>query len=178
MLLSLMRSQNFSFFSVVIYILSVLMVIFLVNPLHECAHGFVAYKLGDNTAKRSGRLTLNPLTHIDYLGSAMMLLIGFGWAKPVPVNSRNFKHPKLGMALTALAGPVSNLLAAVLGGLIYNGILTIMWKNGGITARAIYDSSTFTVSTQVVFQPAFMEYVLMFFQFFMFININHISKWY
>jgi len=77
---------------------------------HELSHGFVAYKLGDNTAKDEGRLTLNPIKHIDIIGLIMMIFAGFGWAKPVPVNMNNFKNPKTGMAVTALAGPVSNLL--------------------------------------------------------------------
>lgn len=77
---------------------------------HELSHGFVAYKLGDNTAKDEGRLTLNPIKHIDIIGLIMMIFAGFGWAKPVPVNMNNFKNPKMGMAVTALAGPVSNLL--------------------------------------------------------------------
>ena len=117
MLISLLRNGG-SFINVIVYILSTLLTIFLVLPLHECAHGFIAHKLGDDTAKREGRLTLNPLVHIDYIGAALMLLVGFGWAKPVPVNSRYFKDPKKGMALTALAGPVSNLLAAIVAGLI------------------------------------------------------------
>lgn len=78
--------------------------------LHELSHGYVAYKLGDNTAKSMGRLTLNPIKHIDVLGLIMMVVFKFGWAKPVPVNMRNFKNPKRDMAITALAGPVSNLL--------------------------------------------------------------------
>lgn len=82
---------------------------------HECAHGFVAYKLGDPTAKHLGRLTLNPIKHIDPLGALCMLLCRFGWAKPVPVRMMNFKKPKTGMAITALAGPVTNLLLAFIG---------------------------------------------------------------
>jgi len=82
--------------------------------IHELAHGFTAYKLGDNTAKSMGRLTLNPIKHIDPIGLLMMLLIGFGWAKPVPVDMRNFKHPKGYMALTALAGPLSNIILAAI----------------------------------------------------------------
>jgi Zn-dependent protease len=81
---------------------------------HELCHGFVAYKLGDPTAKRLGRLTFNPIKHIDPLGLIMMIVARFGWAKPVPVDMRNFKNPKRGMAITALAGPVSNLLLAAL----------------------------------------------------------------
>lgn len=79
---------------------------------HELSHGFIAYKLGDPTAKRLGRLSLNPIRHIDIWGLLMLIVAGFGWAKPVPVNMQNFKHPKRGMALTALAGPASNLLLA------------------------------------------------------------------
>lgn len=81
---------------------------------HEISHGYVAYILGDRTAKNSGRLTLNPIKHMDPLGLLCMILFGFGWAKPVPVNPYFFKNRKLGMALVSIAGPVSNLLMAVL----------------------------------------------------------------
>ena len=82
---------------------------------HETCHGFTSYALGDPTAKRAGRLSLNPVKHIDWMGLAMMVVFKFGWAKPVPVNMLNFKNPKRGMALTALAGPVSNVfLCAVM----------------------------------------------------------------
>lgn len=101
-------------------ILACVVIIFLVLPFHEWAHGFTANLLGDKTAKYSGRLSLNPISHIDPFGAACILLIGFGWAKPVPVNPNNFKHPKIGMAITAAAGPISNLVAAFVGGLIYN----------------------------------------------------------
>lgn len=81
--------------------------------LHELGHGYVAWLLGDNTAKRAGRLTLNPLKHLDMMGFFMLVVAHIGWAKPVPVNMRNFKNPRQGMALTALAGPGMNLLIAV-----------------------------------------------------------------
>lgn len=81
---------------------------------HEISHGYVAYLLGDRTAKNSGRLTLNPIQHMEPLGLLCMILFGFGWAKPVPVNPYFFKNRKLGMALVSIAGPVSNLLMAVL----------------------------------------------------------------
>jgi len=81
--------------------------------VHELAHGFTAYKLGDRTAKDMGRLTLNPIKHIDPIGLLMMLIVRFGWAKPVPVNMYNFKHPKWYMAITAIAGPISNILLAI-----------------------------------------------------------------
>lgn len=87
--------------------------------LHELSHGFIAYRLGDSTAKERGRLTLNPLRHIDVMGFIMMVVFHFGWAKPVPVNMYNFKNPKRGMAITALAGPVSNLLITVVFLLLY-----------------------------------------------------------
>ena len=81
--------------------------------VHETCHGLAAYALGDPTAKRQHRLSFNPLHHIDWLGLLSMLLCGFGWAKPVPVDMRYFKRPKAGMALTALAGPASNFLLAL-----------------------------------------------------------------
>jgi len=78
--------------------------------LHECAHGLMALKLGDTTARDAGRLTLNPLKHLDPVGAIMMVIARVGWAKPVPVNPMNFKDPKNGMALVGLAGPLTNLL--------------------------------------------------------------------
>ena len=87
--------------------------VFLCLTVHETCHGLAACALGDPTAKRMHRLSLNPLHHIDWLGLSMMLLAGFGWAKPVPVDMRYFKKPKTGMALTALAGPVSSFLLAL-----------------------------------------------------------------
>ena len=85
---------------------------------HEFSHGYIAYKLGDHTAARNGRLTLNPLAHLDPIGSLMILFVGFGWAKPVPVNPINFSNPRLDMMKVAFAGPASNLLLAFTGGLI------------------------------------------------------------
>ncbi len=95
------------------------LVLFTAFPIHEFAHGYMAYKLGDNTAKYQGRLTINPFAHLDLWGTIMMLTIGFGWAKPVPINPNNFKNRKLGMALTALAGPVSNLIMAYVAMIVY-----------------------------------------------------------
>lgn len=87
--------------------------------IHELSHGLVAYWMGDPTAKYMGRLTLNPLKHIDIIGALCMLFFRFGWAKPVPVNPNYFKNPRLGMALTALAGPVSNLLLGFIGAFFF-----------------------------------------------------------
>ena len=88
--------------------------IFLCLTVHETCHGLAALALGDPTAKSMHRLSLNPLRHIDWLGLLMMFVAGFGWAKPVPVDLRYFKKPKQGMAITALAGPVSNFVLALL----------------------------------------------------------------
>ena len=91
----------------------------LALSLHEAAHGFVAYKLGDSTAKLYGRLTLNPFKHFDVIGFVMLMLVGFGWAKPVPIDTRNFKKPKRDMAISAVAGPISNLLLALIFALLF-----------------------------------------------------------
>lgn len=135
-MLRALLSGQLNFGSALMQILAVVIIVFLVMPIHELAHGFVAYKLGDNTAKNSGRLSFNPLAHIDPVGAIMILLVGFGWAKPVPVNPRYFKNPKVGMAITALAGPVSNLLCAFVGGLLYNVVWLLAVK--GIMAVWLY----------------------------------------
>lgn len=104
------------------YILSILLGVIpslLCITLHELSHGLVAYWLGDDTAKSRGRLTLNPIKHLDPVGLLMMLVFHVGWAKPVPVNMYKFKNPKRGMAVTALAGPGSNLLIALVFMLLY-----------------------------------------------------------
>ena len=108
-----------------------LFVLFCVLPVHEFAHALVATKLGDQTAKLSGRLTMNPLAHLDLMGTLMILLVGFGYAKPVPVNPRNFKNRKGGMALTAAAGPLSNLLMAVIYMFIYVLVFVKVRPDGG-----------------------------------------------
>lgn len=87
-------------------------ILLIAFPIHECAHALVAKWLGDDTAEKQGRITLNPLKHLDLFGTILMLFAGFGWAKPVPINPNNFKKRKLGMALSSLAGPVSNLILA------------------------------------------------------------------
>ncbi|MEE1186260.1 MAG: site-2 protease family protein [Acutalibacteraceae bacterium] len=109
MLLDLIRGG--SFVNVVISILSSLFIIFCILPVHELAHAFVAHLCGDDTAKWQGRLTFNPVSHIDWFGAAAIILFGFGWAKPVPVNQNNFKNPKLDMALVGIAGPLANIIS-------------------------------------------------------------------
>lgn len=107
--------------------------------LHELSHGVVALRLGDTTAKEAGRLTLNPIKHIDVIGLVMMMLVGFGWAKPVPINPFRFKKPKRGMALTALAGPVTNLLIAVLFLFLFGALYPLRTTAVGRTVVDIVD---------------------------------------
>lgn len=98
--------------------------------VHEAAHALMAYGLGDPTAKERGRLSLNPLRHIDPVGLICMIVCGFGWAKPVPVDSRRFRRPKLGMGLTALAGPLSNVLLAFVM-LLLNSVAQFIFARSG-----------------------------------------------
>ncbi len=92
---------------------------------HEFAHGLIAYKLGDPTARNFGRLSLNPLKHLDPIGTLCMIFFRFGWAKPVPINTRHFKKPRRDMALTALAGPCMNVLLAFVGVILYRVIAVV-----------------------------------------------------
>lgn len=136
-LLSLLRGYHVDLGTVAAQVISILFVILCILPLHELAHAWVANKLGDPTAKLEGRLTFNPLASVDPMGALALLLFGFGWAKPVPVDSRYFRKPKRDMAITALAGPVSNLLAAFVGAVLvavmeafspYNGFTNFVYN--------------------------------------------------
>ena len=112
--------------------------------VHETCHGLVALWLGDQTAKRQGRLSLNPLRHVDPMGLVMMALVRFGWAKPVPIDMSNFKHPKTGMAWTALGGPVSNVILALI----------------ALFVRAcIYPSYLVSDSAVLAYGMLFLEYI-------------------
>lgn len=104
--------SNFNWVSLVSFAFSLIAALLCIT-LHELAHGFAAYRLGDHTAKNAGRLTLNPLRHLDVFGLLMMITVRVGWAKPVPIDMRNFHRPKRDMAITALAGPAANLLISV-----------------------------------------------------------------
>lgn len=112
------------------YILSILAVL-IALAVHEYSHGYVAYKMGDDTAKSFGRLTLNPIKHIDPIGALCMVFFHIGWAKPVPVNPRNFKNYKRGFALTALAGPVSNMVLAIFTAPLYTLLFKLYLSTGG-----------------------------------------------
>ena len=104
------------------------LILFTAFPIHECAHAFAAHLMGDDTAKNQGRMTLNPIKHIDLWGTVLMLFAGFGWAKPVPINPNNFKNRKLGMALSSLAGPVSNLILAYISIILYKVSLIVYFR--------------------------------------------------
>lgn len=131
MLFDLLRNirtgTGVDFWQIAVYILSSLTVIFLTMPVHEAAHAFTADRLGDRTARYQGRLSLNPFNHIDPIGAVCILLFGFGWARPVPVNPNNFKNPKRGMAITAIAGPVSNIIVAFISLLLMNGTEAVLF---------------------------------------------------
>lgn len=146
--------NGFSLPSLITYIFSSLIVIFLTLPFHEFAHGFTAAKLGDPTPRFMGRLTLNPMAHIDWMGAASILIFGFGWAKPVQINQRYFKNPKVDMAITAGAGPVANIFMALTALLLGNVIRLIFGTNGSLYSL-----------------PAFFFYVYFFFYYIAQINI-------
>lgn len=120
--------------------------VFLCLTVHETCHGLAAWALGDPTAKQMRRLSLNPIHHIDWLGLLSMLLCGFGWAKPVPVDMRYFKHPKMGMALTALAGPASNFLLSLLCMLFASRMIHVPWLTG-VWAEGLF---SFLLSTAIL----------------------------
>ncbi len=151
-MLSQLLSGNFTIQTIIAEILAVLVIIFLILPFHEWAHAQTAYLLGDKGIKQRGRLSLNPLSHIDPVGALAMLFIGFGWAKPVPVDARYFKNPKVGMAITAFMGPVANLIAALAGLFVFHTLWCIV-------------PTFFTAG-------GFGSYVLAFLQFYIIVNVN------
>ena len=116
-------------FSYLLELLSSVIPSLICITLHELSHGLVAYRLGDDTAKRAGRLTLNPLKHLDPIGLLMLITVHFGWAKPVPVNMYNFRDPKRGMAITALAGPVSNVVITIVFLFLYGALFVPLQKS-------------------------------------------------
>lgn len=128
MLINILRG-GYSGIAILAGVFASIFVIFCTMPVHEYAHALVATKLGDPTPRLQGRLSLNPMHHVDPIGAVMMVLIGFGYAKPVSVNARNFKNPKVGMALTALAGPCANLLVAMVCLLCKNIVAVISETN-------------------------------------------------
>lgn len=115
-----------------LYVLISVFCVLLSLTLHEFGHGLAAYAMGDKTAKSSGRLSLNPIDHLDPIGALCLFLFGFGWAKPVPVNPYNFKHKKGGMVLTSLAGPITNFIIAFIAMLVMTIIGNVSFSSRGI----------------------------------------------
>lgn len=151
-MLRLILSGGSNVYIIISYVISALTVILIATPVHEFAHSFAALKLGDYTQRYNGRSSLNPLNHIDYIGALCILLFGFGWAKPVGVNARYFKNPKAGMAVTAFAGPLSNIILGFIAYLILT-LLPLAFPN------AVYSSN-------------FLLYFIYFLDFFVTINIS------
>ena len=156
MLLSLLQGGAHSVWDVIFLLLAYAVVIFAMLPVHEFAHAWVAHRLGDPTPRWQGRLTLNPFRHLDLFGTLMILLCGFGYAKPVTVDPRRFstKRMQTGMALTALAGPVSNLLMALLSLGIFKVICLVTGQevfeyNGYLAATSEGISYVYLVLVQV-----------------------------
>lgn len=140
------------------YIISILIAI----AVHEWAHAFAANRLGDPTAQQQGRLTLNPISHIDPIGALMFLIVGFGWAKPVPVNPLYFRSPTRDMAITAIAGPLSNLILAA----VAFFILSLLSGVHGVTAMQLLGgtsggSAAMTIALQILRDSLFVNLALM-----------------
>jgi Zn-dependent protease len=131
-----------------IFIISILLAI----SVHESAHGWMAHRLGDPTAKYSGRITLNPLAHLDLIGTLMFLIVGFGWAKPVPVDPRYFKHYKRDSALTAIAGPISNLILAAIA---FIGLLVVSPEVSGSSVFSVLRSGSDVSVVHMFFSQLF-----------------------
>lgn len=153
-LLSLLSNTTLSFREKLLYGLAVAFAVLLSLSVHELSHGLAAYGLGDKTAKNSGRLSLNPIHHMDPVGALCLFLFGFGWAKPVPVNPWNFRSKKGGMVLTSLAGPISNFILA-------------FFAQFGVV---VLGRMSFASDTQFSFMVATVGYIIC--QYLMFINLG------
>ncbi|MBR2724495.1 MAG: site-2 protease family protein [Ruminococcus sp.] len=165
MLIDLIRDirtyGSVDFTGVLIQLAVMALMIFLILPVHEFAHAGAAYLLGDKDIKHRGRLSLNPLVHIDPFGALCMLLFGFGWAKPVPVNPNRFKYPKLYMGLCAFAGPLANILCGMFG-----GALMLLLAKTAPSALVEYKIGDYLYLTEIG------EYVWMFLSYYILINAS------
>lgn len=124
-----------------ISLLMLVPIVLISLTFHEVAHGYVAYLCGDKTARNFGRLTLNPIKHLDLVGALMMLIIGFGWAKPVPINPRNFKNFKRDLVLVSIAGPLSNFVLAFIAVIllvVFNNLLNINFTSATTSSQIIF----------------------------------------
>ena len=133
MLFSLLSSGDIKL--AIIQLLLSIPVVLMALSCHEAAHAYAAYKMGDRTAFNLGRMTINPAKHLDLMGTIFMIAFGFGWAKPVPINPRNFDNPKKGMAITGIAGPIANFILGVIGTILC--VATAFAQNKLITAGKI-----------------------------------------
>ena len=148
--------NNGEFVGAFLLLLSYAALILVMLPVHEFAHAFSADRLGDPTPRWNRRLTLRPQNHLDILGTIMILLVGFGYAKPVPVNPANFKHPKKDMAITAFCGPLSNLIMAVLSVVVFKAICFFTGETVIITSgSAITISSLWIYYCYIIFIEVF-----------------------
>lgn len=126
MLFSLLSSGDIT--DVIIQLLLSVPIVLFALSFHEAAHAYAAYKMGDRTAFNLGRMTINPAKHLDLWGTLCMIAFGFGWAKPVPINARNFNNPKKGMAITGLAGPLANFISGVIGTVLFALMMVVKTK--------------------------------------------------
>ncbi len=132
--------------------------ILMALSFHEAAHGYAAYKMGDPTARNFGRLTLNPMKHFDLIGGLCMLICGFGWAKPVPVNTRYFKNQKKGMALTAIAGPLTNIGLGIIGFILYRIVIAVIF-NSGLGMQIYTNQSAFAFANALLLLLNYFYYL-------------------
>ena len=145
---------------IVINLLLLIPVIIISLSVHEAAHGYMAYKMGDPTAYNMGRVTLNPTKHLDPMGSLFMLVFGYGWAKPVPINARNFRSPKHGMAYSAIAGPISNLLLGSVATVLYAVTQFVAMYNITYIAGNDFLFKVIQVVLTLLFYFGYMNFVL------------------
>ncbi|MCL2014320.1 MAG: site-2 protease family protein [Oscillospiraceae bacterium] len=171
-----MFENIFSSENMIMYFARIFMIIFIL-PVHELAHGYAALKLGDDTAKQQGRITLNPISHIHPIGSLMLLLVGFGFAKPVPVNPARFNRNismKNGMAITAAAGPLSNLILAFLFLIIFKILSIFTFSFGNFPVGSlfnVYDILTYQGFLAEVASNEMLFYAMMIVGWIVLINI-------
>lgn len=158
MLFSILSSGDIR--EAIISLLLMIPVILISLSTHEAAHGYIAYKMGDPTAYNLGRVTLNPLKHIDPMGSLCMLVFGYGWAKPVPINARYFRKPKYGMAFTAIAGPISNILIGIIGAFLYSVTLFLFSFFAADILTNEMLTNVLTVLLNFFYYLGFMNFVL------------------
>lgn len=172
-MISLIRSDP-------VLLLLILPTVLISLSFHEFAHGYVAYKCGDQTARMMGRLSLNPLRHLDIYGTLMMFFIGFGWAKPVPINPRNFRKPRRDIFLVSIAGITANLILALVGSILFFGLAAIFISNSdGISLGTYLNQFDFSAPIVLFDQTtvfknleSFQQIILQFFSLFISINVG------